>query len=109
MPSASASLPQGPLPDSGGARVLLLSRSGCHLCEQAQPVVERVAGAAGATVAVIDLDACASEVRDAWTDHVPVTVVDGRVVAIWFLDEATLSEALASSVAPTQLTERGLA
>lgn len=92
-------MPGGPLPDIGADRVLLLTRAGCHLCDEARPAVESTCAQAHVGLRVIDVDACAPEVRAAWTDHVPVTVVDGRVVSIWFADPSRLADALQASPA----------
>lgn len=76
------------------ARVVLLVRDGCHLCADAAAVVERVCAAHGATWASIDVDADPA-LRAEFSDHVPVTFVDGKRHAIWFVDEAALAAALA--------------
>ena len=72
----------------------MLTRVGCHLCESAEREVAAIAEPAGVSVELIDLDRCDPEVRAAWTDHVPVTVVDGRVVGIWVVNAETVRSAL---------------
>lgn len=93
-------MPEGPLPDVGAARVALITRAGCHLCDEALPGVRDVCARADAELCLVDVDACAPEVRAAWTDHVPVTVVDGHVVSIWFADLPRLTDALGAPPAP---------
>ena len=73
--------------------VTFLTRTGCSLCEQALPVVERVAAQAGVPVEVRDVDADPAD-RERWSDHVPVVLLDGEEHSYWYVDEATLRTAL---------------
>jgi hypothetical protein len=75
------------------ARVVLLVRDGCHLCDEAVAVVRAVCADTGDTWAVRDVDAD-SAVRAEYGDHVPVTFVDGARHAIWYVDAAALAAAL---------------
>jgi glutaredoxin len=77
------------------ARVVLLVRDGCHLCAQAVEIVRAVCTATGATWAVQDVDADPA-LRAEYTDHVPVTFVDGVRHAIWHVDAEKLTAALAA-------------
>ena len=79
------------LPD---ARVVVLVRQGCHLCDDALAIVSTVCAHVGATWTSVDVDSDA-QLRDQYTDHVPVTFVDGEQLSLWFVDEARLSAALA--------------
>lgn len=74
-------------------RVSVIVRGGCHLCDQALDVVRAVCDPLGITWQAVDVDTDPA-LRAEHTDHVPVTFVDGRRVAIWFLDEQTLRTAL---------------
>ena len=76
-----------------GPRVTIVVRDGCHLCVEAVTLAERVCAELGASFATRDVDGDPS--LAAHTDHVPVTFVDGRRLAIWFLDERQLRDALA--------------
>ena len=40
------------------------------------------------------------DLRRAYSDHVPVTVVDGRLLSRWFLDPQRLVEALTAPTEP---------
>ncbi|MFT4110556.1 glutaredoxin family protein [Propionicimonas sp.] len=80
------------------ARVVLLVRDGCHLCEEAVAVVRAVCAQTGDTWAVDNVDADPA-LRAEYSDHVPVTFVDGVRHAIWFVDEATLRRALSAGSA----------
>jgi hypothetical protein len=73
--------------------VTLVTRSGCHLCEVAEPVVRAAAEQAGVRFELRDVDASAAD-RAAWSDKVPVVLVDGREHAYWTVDEAALRRAL---------------
>jgi hypothetical protein len=73
--------------------VVLLVRDGCHLCAEAVDVVRAVCAATGDTWAVQDVDADPA-LRAEYTDHVPVTFVDGVRHAIWQVDAAALESAL---------------
>ena len=69
-----------------------ITRQGCTLCADAQPVVQRLAAKAGVAVDVRDVD------RDAalasWSDHVPVVLLDGVEHSRWWVDEQALAKAL---------------
>lgn len=73
--------------------VTLVTRVGCHLCEQASPVVERAARDAGAAYLVVDVDADAGA-KAAYSDKVPVVLLDGVEHAYWQVDERALRRAL---------------
>lgn len=76
-----------------GPRVTIVVRDGCHLCVEAVTLAERVCAELGASFATRDVDGDPSLAEH--SDHVPVTFVDGRRLAIWFLDERQLRDALA--------------
>lgn len=74
-------------------RVRLVGKPGCHLCDQARVVVERVCGGLGVAwdeVSILDDPVLA----DLYWEQIPVTLVDGAVVGIWHADEARLRSAL---------------
>jgi glutaredoxin len=75
-------------------RVTLLTRAGCHLCEQARAVVARVAEDLGVPWSEVDIDGDA-ELRQRYTNEVPVTLVDGVQHDFWRVDEGRLRAALA--------------
>lgn len=70
-----------------------LTRTGCTLCAQALPVVQRLAAQAHVPVEVRDVDADPAD-RERWTDHVPVVLLDGEPHSRWFVDEKALADAL---------------
>jgi len=72
--------------------VVLVTRQGCTMCLQAQPVVERVAARAAARLTVLDVDSDPALAEH--SDHVPVVLVDGVVHSRWWVDEKVLARAL---------------
>lgn len=68
----------------------LLTRCGCHLCEEAERVVERTCTARGTTYEIVDVDSDEA-LRANYTDHVPVLIIDGVVRSYWFVNEAALT------------------
>lgn len=79
--------------------VVLVTRTGCHLCEQAAPLVAREAARAGATYAERDVDADAGDLA-AYGDRVPVVLLDGVEHAYWQVDARALRAALRRSPDP---------
>lgn len=75
------------------ARVAVVSRQGCHLCDVAEAIVADVCRAHHSDWTRIDVDADA-DLRARWGDHVPVVLVDDRVIAYWTLDAEALHRAL---------------
>ena len=76
------------------ARVTLYGRAGCHLCDQARTVIERVCRDLGEEYVEIDIDGD-DELRARYGEEVPVTLVDGRQHDFWRVDEQRLRAALA--------------
>lgn len=79
---------------AGPVRVRVLSRQGCHLCDEAEKVVEALCAEFGCGWERIDIDTDA-ELRREYTDQVPVTFVDGAQHDFWRVDAARLRTALA--------------
>jgi glutaredoxin len=78
----------------GEPRVLLIGRRGCHLCDEARDVVRRVTAEQGTSFAEVDVDSD-DELRRAYSDQVPVVMVDGKQHDFWRVDEHRLRAALA--------------
>ena len=77
------------------ARVLLLGRPGCHLCDDARAVIARVCGELGVAWAERDVTASEDDLRR-YGDQIPVTFVDGVQHDFWKVDERRLRAALAT-------------
>ena len=84
-------------PAAGAARVRLLTRTGCHLCDEARTVVTQVCAELGETYEEVDLDVVGADdptLLRRYTDEVPVTFVDGAQHDYWRVDPARLRAAL---------------
>lgn len=75
------------------ARVVVLTRAGCHLCDDAIAIVQAVCAETGDSWATRDIDAD-PELRRRYTDEVPVTFVDGAQHDYWRVDPGRLRTAL---------------
>ena len=75
------------------ARVTLVTRPGCHLCEAAREVVARVCEDLGETWEELDMDADPA-LAARYAEEIPVTLVDGHQHDFWRVDEARLRRAL---------------
>jgi glutaredoxin len=73
--------------------ITLLSRPGCHLCDEARAVIERVADDLGVSWTERDITASPDLLRE-YADMIPVTFVDGVQHDFWRVDEARLRQAL---------------
>jgi len=80
---------------AAGAEVTLLTREGCHLCEEALTIVSSVCAAHDASWRTIDVDTD-PELRAAYTDHVPVIFVNGALHGYWFVDADKLAAAVST-------------
>jgi glutaredoxin len=80
-------------------RVTLFTRDGCHLCDDALAVLERVRGALPFDLEIVDLDREASPDKLAlYTLEVPVIELDGRKIMKYHVEESRLARLL---TAPT--------
>jgi len=74
-------------------RVTLIGRPGCHLCDDAQIVIEQVCGELGVGWIKCSIDDD-PELHDLYWEQIPVTLVDGRQHDLWRVDPARLRAAL---------------
>jgi len=77
------------------ARVLLIGKPGCHLCDEAREVVAQVCAAEGvdwAEMSILDDPGLA----DLYWERIPVTLVDGVEHDFWRVDAQRLRNALAT-------------
>jgi len=75
-------------------RVRLLTRPGCHLCDDARAVVARVCAEVDVGWEEVDVTTDPALLAE-HHDQVPVTLVDGRQHDFWRVDPARLRAALA--------------
>lgn len=73
--------------------VTLIGKPGCHLCDDARAVVEKVAVATGAAVVEQDITQDEELYRRYW-EQIPVVLVDGEQHTFWRVDEDRLRRAL---------------
>jgi glutaredoxin len=73
--------------------ITLLSRAGCHLCEEARAVIAAVATELGVPWSERDITASSEELRD-YGDMIPVTLIDGVQHDFWRVDADRLRQAL---------------
>ena len=71
-------------------KIVLYSRRGCHLCEQAEDML----AALEVAVKIVDIDA-AGELLATFDTRVPVVEVDGRILIEGRFDEQQLLARLA--------------
>ena len=76
------------------SRVTLYSKPGCHLCDDAREVIERVCADLGTEFEELDITT-SDELMSAYGEQIPVTFVDGRQHDFWRVDETRLRRALA--------------
>jgi Glutaredoxin-like domain (DUF836) len=90
-----APLPSGPVT----ARVRLLGKPGCHLCDDARTVVASVCAELGESFDEVDILTDPALVAR-YGEQIPVTFVDGRQHDFWRVDPARLRRALAQPRPP---------
>jgi hypothetical protein len=73
---------------------MLVGRSGCHLCEEARTVIERVAEDLGVGWVERSIEDDPT-LKERYWEQIPVTFVDGRQHDYWRVDETRLRAALA--------------
>ena len=74
-------------------RLTLLTKPGCHLCDDARTVVARVAGELGIPWEERDITRSDADLRE-YGERIPVTLVDGIEHDFWRVDERRLRAAL---------------
>ena len=75
-------------------RVVLYSKPGCHLCDDARAVIEAVCGELGESYDEIDITT-SEELMRSLGEEIPVTFVDGKQHDFWRVDAERLRHALA--------------
>jgi glutaredoxin len=75
-------------------RITLLTRPGCHLCDDARQVISKVADDLGVGWEERDITQSEADLREYW-EKIPVTFVDGVQHDFWRVSEERLRRALA--------------
>jgi glutaredoxin len=78
------------------ARVRLLSKPGCHLCDDARAVIEAVCLELGERYEEVDISSDRAT-AGRYAEQIPVTFVDGRQHDFWRVDPDRLRRALHGS------------
>jgi glutaredoxin len=73
--------------------VTLVTRAGCHLCQDAETILSRMQGELGFRYTQLDVDAD-PQLRAEYSDRVPVVLLDGREHGYWRVEEERLRMAL---------------
>lgn len=76
-----------------GERVVLYSRPGCHLCDDARAVIDRVCAELDVAWTEVDISTDPDLLARYW-EQIPVTLVDGGQHDFWRVDGARLRSAL---------------
>jgi glutaredoxin len=78
------------------ARVVLYGRPGCHLCEDALVVLERVRGRTPFTLEQVDIESD-DALFTRYLERIPVVTIDKREMFELFVDEQALEAAIAGT------------
>jgi glutaredoxin len=79
---------------SAPASVTLYGRPGCHLCDDALAVLERIRADAPFELRTVNIDDDDALLR-AYLERIPVVAVDGEEVYDYYVDEGDLRARLA--------------
>jgi hypothetical protein len=79
--------------DVASRSVTLIRKPGCHLCDDAQVVVEKVCAEVGVAWEAKDIS-LDQQLHDQYWEQIPVVLVDGRQHTFWRVDEQRLRKAL---------------
>jgi glutaredoxin len=75
---------------SSAPRVRFLTKPGCHLCDDARPLLDAELAALGLTYDEVDITTDDELYARFWTD-IPVVLVDDEVVAVHRLPPGTVT------------------
>lgn len=76
--------------------ITLYGKPGCHLCDEARAVIERVAADLGVAWEERDITRSEEDTRRYW-EQIPVTVINGVQHDFWRVDEDRLRGAIAEA------------
>jgi len=74
--------------------VTLVTRAGCHLCQEAEALLRRLSVELGFGYREADVDA-GPELRAEYSDRVPVILIDGKEHGYWRVEEQRFRKAIA--------------
>jgi glutaredoxin len=76
-------------------RIVLYTRGGCHLCDDAKAALGRIRAATGVDWSEVDISTD-PELTAEYGDRIPVVVLDGREHGYWRVEEDRLLRDLAA-------------
>ena len=85
-----------PADPPAAATITLLSRPGCHLCDEARTVIARVAADLGVPWEERDITQSERDLQD-YAEMIPVTLINGVQHDFWHVSEQRLRAALAAA------------
>ena len=85
-----------PADPPAAATITLLSRPGCHLCDEARTVIARVAADLGVPWEERDITQSERDLQDYW-EMIPVTLINVVQHDFWHVSERRLRAALAAA------------
>jgi len=74
--------------------VTLITRAGCHLCQDAEATLRRLVDELGFGYRELDVDSDPAR-RAEYSDRVPVILIDGKEHGYWRVEEPRFRAALA--------------
>jgi len=80
---------------SAGPTVTLYGRPGCHLCDDARTVLERIHAESPFELREVDIESDDALLRT-YLERIPVVALDGEEVYDYWVDEADLRARLAT-------------
>lgn len=92
---------------TNGIEITLITKQGCHLCDDARSVVEQTlqefrSANPAADVSLVEQDLMGSaELLARYSEEIPVVLIDGKMHAYWRVDKTRLLAKLESLVAET--------
>jgi glutaredoxin len=75
------------------ARIRMLSKPGCHLCDDARAVIAAVCAETGESYDEVDITTD-PDLQAEYAEQIPVTFVDGKQHDYWRVDPTRLRTAL---------------
>lgn len=78
-------------------RLTLLTRPGCHLCDEARAVVEEVLGGHPEVAFEERSIVGDADLEREYAEEIPVVLIDDRVHTVWRVDRERLEKALGST------------
>ena len=79
--------------------VTLVGKPGCHLCDDARAIVQKVAAETGADVEELDITAEDFDpaLKEEYWEQIPVTLVNGKRHDFWRVDADRLRKAIGAA------------